>query len=106
MTATSLLLAGGTKRRRCFRERLSPPSLHQRNNASTYHDKNDDDGKRLRQAQGPATVIPKLKHAPASIQSAPRTEKDITSRKHMMAKAHAVATNATFGRAWFDRAAK
>ena len=61
--------------------RLSPPALRQRNSASTYHDKYDDDGERFCHAQSLAAVIPKLKHALASIQSAPRTEKDITMSK-------------------------
>lgn len=64
-----------------WRTRLSPPTLRQRNNASSYHDKNDDDGKRLRQAQGLVLVVPKLKHALASIQSAPSTEKISLCRK-------------------------
>jgi hypothetical protein len=63
--------------------RLSPPALRQRNSASTYHDKNDDDGERFCHAQSLAAVIPKLKHALASIQSAPSTEKISRCRKHM-----------------------
>jgi hypothetical protein len=70
-----------------WRTRLSPPSLRQRNNASTYHDKNDDDGKRLRQAQGLVPVVPKLKHALASIQSAPSTEKISLCRKDVPLRA-------------------
>jgi len=65
------------------RTRLSPPTLHQHDNASTHHDKNDDDGKRLRQAQGLVPVVPKLKHALVSIQIAPGTEKIPPCRKHV-----------------------
>jgi hypothetical protein len=52
------------------RTRLSPPTLHQHDDASTHHDKNDDGGKRFHRGQGLVPVVPKLKHAPTSIESA------------------------------------
>src|SRR3981189_3025106 len=55
--------------------RLSPPTFHYRNDASTQHDNNDDGGERLRRGQGLVPVIPKLEHALVSIESAPSTEK-------------------------------
>ena len=52
------------------RTRLSPPTLHQHDDASTHHDKNDDGGKRFYRGQGLVPVVPKLKHALTSIESA------------------------------------
>jgi hypothetical protein len=54
---------------------LSLPNFRERNNASSHHDNNDDGGKRLHRGQGLVPVIPKLKHALVSIESAPSTEK-------------------------------
>jgi hypothetical protein len=45
--------------------------LCQRNDTGTQHDNNDDSGKRLRRGQGLVPVVPKLKHALASIENAP-----------------------------------
>src|ERR1700722_2509715 len=44
------------------RTRLSPPTLHQHDDASTHHDKNDDGGERFHRGQGLVPVVPKLKH--------------------------------------------
>jgi hypothetical protein len=55
--------------------------LRQRSNASTCHDKNNDDGKRLRQARSLVPVIPKLEPTPASIRTAPGAEKISRCRK-------------------------
>jgi hypothetical protein len=55
--------------------RLSPPTLREHDSASTHHDKNDDDSKRFHRRQGLVPVVPKLKHALASIESAPTTDK-------------------------------
>src|SRR3978361_216666 len=52
---------------------LSPPTFHQRNDASTQHGDNDDGGKRLHRGEGLVPVVPKLKHSPMSIESPPTT---------------------------------
>jgi hypothetical protein len=50
--------------------RLSPPTFHQHDNASTHQDKSDDSGKRFHRGQGLVPVVPKLKHALTSTESA------------------------------------
>jgi hypothetical protein len=52
------------------RTRLSPPTLYEHDNASTHQDKSDDGGKRFHRGQGLVPVVPKLKHALTSIESA------------------------------------
>jgi hypothetical protein len=50
--------------------RLSPPTLYEHDNASTHQDKSDDGSKRFHRGQGLVPVVPKLKHALTSIESA------------------------------------
>lgn len=50
--------------------RLSPPTFRQRNSAGSHQDNDDDGGKRLHRGQGVVPVVPKLKHALASIERA------------------------------------
>jgi hypothetical protein len=57
------------------RPRLSPPTFRKRNSPRSHHDNNDDSGERLHRDQSLVPVVPKLKHALASIESAPSTEK-------------------------------
>jgi hypothetical protein len=56
------------------RPRLSPPTFRKRNSPRSHHDNNDDSGERLHRDQSLVPVVPKLKHALASIESAPSTE--------------------------------
>jgi hypothetical protein len=85
------------------RTRLSPPTLHQHDNASTHQDKNDDDGKRFHRGQGLVPAVPKLKHARTSIESArPAPRKSRCIERTCL---YEQKCNVTFRRARFDRAA-
>ena len=84
------------------RTRLSPPTFRQRNSAGSHQDNDDDSGKRLYRGQGVVPVVPKLKHALASIERAPTSDKTHSvERTCLQAQEH----NATFCRVRFDRGA-
>ena len=84
------------------RTRLSPPTFRQRNSAGSHQDDNDDSGKRLHRSQGVVPVVPKLKHALASIERAPTSNKMHSIERTCLS---AQEYNATFRRVRFDRAA-
>jgi hypothetical protein len=79
---------------------LSPPSLHERNDASTYHGNNDDGRQRFRRCQDLVPFAPKLQHALASIERAPITAIQSVGRTNLCDR----ECNGTFRRARFDRA--
>ena len=62
------------------RTRLSPPTFRQRNSPGSHQDNDDDSGKRLHRGQGVVPVVPKLKHALASIERAPTSDKYTLSK--------------------------
>jgi hypothetical protein len=53
-----------------------------RNYGSAEHGNNDDGGKRLHRGQGFVPVVPKLKHAPASIEASPIVAHVSIARQH------------------------
>jgi hypothetical protein len=95
-------LQGGFHAPQNARRDLSPPTFHQRYDAGTYNDNNNDGGKRLHGGQGLVPVAPKPKHAPASVESAVFSEKILLRRDDKLLRRKC---NATFRRARFDRAA-
>jgi hypothetical protein len=84
------------------RTRLSPPTFRQRNSAGSHQDNDDDSGKRLHRGQGVVPVVPKLKHALASIERPPTSDKIHAVERTCL---RTQENNATFRRARFDRAA-
>src|SRR5882672_6279479 len=72
------------------RTRLSPPTFHLRNNAGSHHDNNDDGGQRLHRGQRFVPVVPKLEHAPVSVENAPATDKIPLSKDRSSATKNAM----------------